>query len=222
MRPFIVGRVGRAGRAGRGTRKTGSKGAGWGRVRGGLQHRAGCSGRVCRACGVRGRCVGFQAMRAGVSDGMRARAADIGLCEPGKVRGSVPKGQLLALGEWKSVRKNRGSERGWGAVFWRRPGRAADVFGWCQSWAWGLFRVWVGCRVAAVCRDPRGRLDGSTSLPSPPRQKVGMSESETQGGHSLRAGVPEAGSRLWCGLSEWLDSFRLMPCPPELSPGCGS
>lgn len=78
--------------------------------------------------------MGFQAVRAGVSEGMLARAVDIGLCEPGKVRGSVLKGQSLALGEWKSVRNNQGCVRGGGErSSWRRPGRAADVFGWSVS-----------------------------------------------------------------------------------------
>lgn len=31
--------------------------------------------------------------------------------------------------------------------------------------AWGMFRVCVGCGVAAVCRDPGERPDGSASLP---------------------------------------------------------
>ena len=77
--------------------------------------------------------MGFQAVRAGVSEGMLARAVDIGLCEPGNVRGSVPKGQPLALGEWKSVRKNQGCVRGGGErSSWRRPGRAAEpVSGVC-------------------------------------------------------------------------------------------
>ena len=123
--------------------------------------------RLCRAGAVRARCVGF-------NQGCEGRCAEEGMLArdgAGKGEGPLVLGcvSLRKCGVWfrkggpcspggKSARKNEDSEKGCGLL----PGGS---LGPQLSVAWSMFRVCVGCGVAAVCRDPGERLDGSASLP---------------------------------------------------------